>query len=724
MAQKRSLGRKILIAMIAVVLGMLLIFGSIFALTMNNISSTLIKSNQELSEMTGQMSSSSMAELTEKRLLELASEKAEIADGKFSDFKRAVSVVATAVEQVYDDPDDYVAKSVSLPDPDNEGTLSTQVLYSAATDPNDPRIVEELGLLGNVQDTLMAVNSSLESLASVYFAAESGVMVQADYISAKKYDAEERLMPLEAKERPWYQGAAATGEPFLTPVTRDVHTPRLAIMCGVPVYNKGQLMGVAGGGMYLDDMVALVKSMDLGTGGKACIINKDGQVLFSTAEEGIFAAKENGPDLRQSDDKELADMAKKAADGERGVTLVTMGEIPYYVAYAPLKTVGWSLLAIMPQRVVEAPTKKLLTNLNTMTDKALQDSQKQTRQALYLLLALSGASLIVVGLLSLLLSRQIVKPIRMLTEEVSSMEGDNLDFRWEHNTGDETQMLANSFQSLTERMKDYISDIRAITAERERIGTELDLARRIQESMLPSVFPAFPDRSEFDLYAAMDPAREVGGDFYDFFLIDEDHLCLVIADVSGKGVPGALFMMASKIILQGSAKSSKSPSEILTETNATIAANNREEMFVTAWVGILELSTGKLTAANAGHEYSALRGPKGEFALLKDKHGFVIGGFEGVKYTEYELQMEPGAKLFLYTDGLPEAERGGDNAEMFGIERMLDALNDDPQTTPRQILEHMREAVADFVQDAEQFDDLTMLCVEYKGNGRADIGRV
>lgn len=189
MAQKRSLGRKILIAMIAVVLGMLLIFGSIFALTMNNISSTLIKSNQELSEMTGQMSSSSMAELTEKRLLELASEKAEIADGKFSDFKRAVSVVATAVEQVYDDPDDYVAKSVSLPDPDNEGTLSTQVLYSAATDPNDPRIVEELGLLGNVQDTLMAVNSSLESLASIYFASESGVMVQADYISAKKYDA-------------------------------------------------------------------------------------------------------------------------------------------------------------------------------------------------------------------------------------------------------------------------------------------------------------------------------------------------------------------------------------------------------------------------------------------------------------------------------------------------------------------------------------------------------
>ena len=594
-------------------------------------------------------------------------------------------------------------------------------MYSASVDPNDPRIVEELGLLGNVQDALLAVNSSLESLASIYFATESGFMVQADYISDKKYDESGQLIPMEAKERPWYQGAASTGEPFLTPVTRDVHTPRLAIMCGVPVYDRGQLMGVAGGGMYLDDMVALVKSMDLGAGGKACIINKDGQVLFSTAEEGMLAAKENGEDLRQSGDKELAEMAKKAAAGESGVTLITMGELPYYVAYAPLKTVGWSLLAIMPQRVVEAPTKKLLTNLNTMTDKALQDSKKQIRQALYLLLALSGASLLIVGLLSLLLSRQIVKPIRTLTEEVSSMEGDNLDFHWELNTGDETQMLAHSFQSLTERMKDYISDIQSITAERERIGTELELARRIQESMLPSVFPAFPNRSDFDLYASMDPAREVGGDFYDFFLIDEDHLCLVIADVAGKGVPAALFMMIAKIILQSSAKSSRSPAAILTETNASITANNQEEMFVTAWVGILELSTGKLTAANAGHEYPALKDPNGEFRLLKDKHGFVIGGFENVKYTEYELQMEPGAKLFLYTDGVTEATGSGANSEMFGTERMLKALNEQPEATPKQVLEHMRQTIGGFVQDAEQFDDMTMLCVEYKGSEGAEI---
>ena len=246
-----------------------------------------------------------------------------------------------------------------------------------------------------------------------------------------------------------------------------------------------------------------------------------------------------------------------------------------------------------------------------------------------------------------------------------------------------------------------------------RIESELNLATRIQADMLPNIFPAFPDRPEFDIYACMDPAREVGGDFYDFFLIDEDHLCMVMADVSGKGVPAALFMMASKIILANNAQSGKTPSQILTDTNAAICSNNREEMFVTAWLGILELSTGKLTAANAGHEYPVLRRPDGSFELYKDQHGFVIGGLENAKYREYELTLEPGAELFLYTDGLPEATDAEGN--MFGTERMLTILNEGKETVPDHILKKVRDGVDGFVNGAEQFDDLTMLCLEYKG---------
>ena len=245
-----------------------------------------------------------------------------------------------------------------------------------------------------------------------------------------------------------------------------------------------------------------------------------------------------------------------------------------------------------------------------------------------------------------------------------------------------------------------------------RIESELNLATNIQAAMLPSIFPAFPERREFDIYATMNPAKEVGGDFYDFFLIDDDHLCMVMADVSGKGVPAALFMMASKIILANNAMMGKSPAQILSDTNAAICSNNREEMFVTVWLGIFEISTGKLVAANAGHEYPAIKKPDGKFELFKDKHGFVIGGMDGVKYKEYEIDLQPGSKVFLYTDGIPEATN--QDGEMFGVQNMLKALNSDTDATPDETIKNLHSSVDSFVKDAEQFDDLTMLCFEYK----------
>ena len=258
-----------------------------------------------------------------------------------------------------------------------------------------------------------------------------------------------------------------------------------------------------------------------------------------------------------------------------------------------------------------------------------------------------------------------------------------------------------------------MNTIREMTAEKERISTELDLAARIQSSMLPHIFPPFPDRKEFDLFASMDPAKEVGGDFYDFFLIDSDHLGLVMADVSGKGVPAALFMMASKIILQSVAMMGVSAGEILTKTNEAVCSDNQAEMFVTVWAGILEISTGKLTAANAGHEYPALKRKDGSFELFKDKHGFVIGGMEGVRYKEYELQLNPGDQLFVYTDGVPEATDAGGG--LFGTDRMIDALNRCPDADPEEQIRCVREAVDRFVGDADQFDDITMLCFRYLG---------
>ena len=329
--------------------------------------------------------------------------------------------------------------------------------------------------------------------------------------------------------------------------------------------------------------------------------------------------------------------------------------------------------------------------------------------------------LVVVGQ-SLFLHRTLLQPLKQISDEALrfSKEGEKTEkkLRDTIRNQDEIGHLAGSIDRMEEQIQNYVESITQITAEKERINTELTLATKIQADMLPHVFPAFPERKEFELFANMDPAKEVGGDFFDFFLVDNDHLCITIADVSGKGIPAALFMMASKILLKNNAMTGKGPAEILTDVNAAICANNREQMFVTIWLGILEISTGRLTAANAGHEYPVLMRAGKDFELYRDKHGFVIGGMEGAEYSQYELQLNPGDKLFLYTDGVTEATDA--NKELFGSGRMIAVLNERKDTSPTQMLEGVRRAVDDFVKEAEQFDDLTMLCLAYKGPDAAE----
>lgn len=331
------------------------------------------------------------------------------------------------------------------------------------------------------------------------------------------------------------------------------------------------------------------------------------------------------------------------------------------------------------------------------------------------------ATLVLVVLANLLNTlyqrRTLLIPLQKITEEASRFAKENnttgKKLTDEIRNNDEIGLLAASIDSMEEQVVNYVEEVRQFTAEKERDSTELALAAAIQDGMLPNQFPAFPDRTEFDIYASMDPAREVGGDFYDFFLIDEDHLCLEIADVSGKGIPGALVMMASKIMLTDFAMTLRDPAEILRAGNNAMCGSNTDKVFVTVWLGILEISTGRLTAANAGHEYPILKKPDGNYEMIKGKHGFVIGGMEDMVYKNYDLQLEPGTKLFLYTDGLPEAEDADHN--MFGIDRILTALNEEPDAAPEQVLANMTAAVNAFVKDTEQFDDLTMLCLEYKG---------
>ncbi len=266
--------------------------------------------------------------------------------------------------------------------------------------------------------------------------------------------------------------------------------------------------------------------------------------------------------------------------------------------------------------------------------------------------------------------------------------------------------LADRTRKLLERQ---IKD----SADKQQIASELSVATHIQTSMLPRIFPAFPAQKEFDIYAMTNPAKEVGGDFYDFFLVDDDHLAVVVADVSGKGIPAALFMVIAKTLIKDHAQRGTSPDVVFTEVNRLLCEANDEGMFVTAWLGVLELSTGHLSYVNAGHNPPLLRRAGGGYDYLRTRSGFVLAGVEETRYRSCSLELAPGDALFLYTDGVTEATDA--EKQLYGEERLAAALNSHKDYAPKELLSAVRDDVEAFVGQAPQFDDITVLSLCYYG---------
>ena len=334
-------------------------------------------------------------------------------------------------------------------------------------------------------------------------------------------------------------------------------------------------------------------------------------------------------------------------------------------------------------------------------------------------MTLIGSAVMIIAFIALLHYLYVIalKPVTQIQTNVREYRENKDSIRITENmkhirSENEFGVLADDISELAEEMERFTEENIRLAGEQERVAAELELATKIQSGALPSKFPAFPERDEFDLYASMTPAKEVGGDFYDFFLIDDDHLALVIADVSGKGVPAALFMMSSMILLHDRALMGGKPSEILEFVNRRICSKNPFDMFVTVWLGILEISTGRLSCANAGHERPEINNGEG-FGIMKDKHGFVLGSLESMRYETYDIQLHSGDTVFVYTDGVAEATNASN--ELFGTERLTEALNAIPDGSPEELILTAGKAVNDFVKDAPQFDDLTMLCLKYNG---------
>ena len=386
---------------------------------------------------------------------------------------------------------------------------------------------------------------------------------------------------------------------------------------------------------------------------------------------------------------------------------------------------GWMMTAMTPVLHEDGTMAGYV-----MADISMNDVMNTRQTFLIGLLALLAGltAAFVVGFL-LILRRKVIRPIDLLTQATGAFIQNNEEELAagtaqvnvpQIRTGDEVEQLADAFRKMEEDMLAYIRSFMAVTAEKERIGAELNVATQIQADMLPRIFPAFPARTEFDIYATMDPAKEVGGDFYDFFLVDDDHLAVVVADVSGKGVPAALFMVIAKTLIKNHAQNRETPAEVFTHTNAQLCEGNDAGLFVTAWMAVLEISTGKLTYVNAGHNPPLLQRAGGSYEWLKSRPGFVLAGMEGMRYRENEMELNPGDRLFLYTDGVTEATDA--NKELYGDDRLQAALDRQGNVPVRQLLTGIKESIDAFVGDAEQFDDITMLGLEYRERGERTDG--
>ncbi len=446
-----------------------------------------------------------------------------------------------------------------------------------------------------------------------------------------------------------------------------------------------------------------------------------GDVLLSSRADGSLSAMPGIQDMRKSDETGLARTAWHMCLGESGILPVNVDGEEYYLSYAPVENLGWNYGLLLEKEAVLVSGQEARQAVLYQMEEFLQ---MLGGMFLKLLLGLAVLFLLLFGLIYYItrsFSEDFSRPIRQLADGVREIAQGRLDKRLDIHTGDEMERLSDGFNAMAYELSEYTKDIRDITSERERIRTELSVAKHIQAGMLPDVFPPFPEKREIDIYASMDPAKEVGGDFYDFYLLDENHLIITIADVSGKGVPAALFMMISKTVLKNFAMMMKNPddlSEIMSRANDQLCRNNEKAMFVTVFLGMLNLKTGEFNYVNGGHNPPLIgrnRGEYREYEYLNLKKSCVLGIMENRKYAKMQLTLAPGDMLFFYTDGVTEAMNP--EAELYSEERLKERLDSiEAGCSAEQVLNLVREDLRAYAGDAEQSDDITMLGLIYQGD--------
>lgn len=727
--KKFSIKNKITLFMLSISVLSLLIFLITIQYNIQKEMSNSMKLIESLKNEASDESQKSLEEQAKKYLIRLVSAQAENSNSIFKTIEAQIRISTDYAEELWNNPERYSKINVKkrekkekknqedkqdeediIPNPD----LDFYYSYAPNTDTNKAK--KELELLGNMDYIFKSIvlnNKELNILPvcidGVYIGTEMGLFFNMTWnvYYNDKYD---------ARERPWYEHAKNKKDLGWSDIYIDEALNDYTITCYSPVYDKkGVLKGVIGIDVMLNAMIDIINSQMKGIG-YIFLVDNEGKILtYSKADEELREFLGKTDNLSESDNLELRNILTSIQNNEKNLKEIKYHEEKKLVAYAPVKSTNWSIVAVATTEDImefSERTKQKIDKAGDIMETAAAKSFKKT--AVMILISFFGIVIIVV-FVACKFAQLITNPILLLTDGVKKIGDGNLDTKIEVNTGDELQVLSEAYNKMTVELKKYILDLQTTTAAKQKIESELNVAHSIQEGILPRVFPPFPERREFEIYAMMEAAKEVGGDLYDFFMINESKLCFLIGDVSGKGVPASLFMMVAKTLLKNEAlRGDCSVSDIFTRVNNMLTQDNNECLFVTAFICMLDLETGILEYSNAGHNPPLiLKKDNKNFEYLKTKKSFVLGGISGIKYSMESMQLEKGDIIYLYTDGVTEAMDIDDN--QYSEKRLQETISNIEKKSVDNIVKTIREDVKKFVKEAPQSDDITMIILKYNG---------
>jgi sigma-B regulation protein RsbU (phosphoserine phosphatase) len=642
----------------------------------------------------------------EEYLANIAIEQAEHVDAHLESVRDNISTLAAYVEILCANPNDFAGRPV-LPAEDAPQGVIAEKYYFAKDVVRTRALNEELRRISGTGHLISALWANNNLIENIYIYTKSGIIYCYDYVPffnswTNAANVAALVFSVDPDKVTWDSTYLDVDGRLCVTVNR--------------VYRDetGQIAGLINFDITLETIIEEILDLHIGTGGYAFLLdNQGGYIAHPRYGEAGF-----NPQPLDAAEGSWREALEGMVGGKHGVHMVHLDGEDWYVVSALVAETGWTLGVAIPMQQFIAPADAVKAEIDSFSARTQLFIGNTLSGALIHFIIISVLTIILVVAFSYMLSRTITRPIKMLADHVRRIGAGNWDNKLEIRGKDEIAELGTAFNKMTADIKAYIRDLNQITAEKERINSELTIASEIQNDMLPRIFPTFSSHKYFSIFAKMEPAKEVGGDFYDIFYLDQEEskMAFVIADVSGKGVPAALFMVIAKTLIKQQMLHSGDPAATLEQVNRILCEDNPRSMFVTALICSIELKTGQMIYANGGHNPPLLSVSNQPYQFMRLEKGIPPGMMEQRKYKVCFLQLQPGDKLYLYTDGINEAMNP--RGEQLGNEKFLEAANRFRDLPPQQFDEAIRHEITVFVEDEEQSDDITTVAIAYTGRER------